>query len=63
MVSELTFVNAAKIFKARVEENSFKLPKNHHHQVSKALNHFKTITKNVETKNVTKSQLSAAEKG
>ncbi|OSS40259.1 Superfamily II DNA/RNA helicase [Christiangramia flava JLT2011] len=62
VVSELTFVNAAKIFKARVEENSFKLPKNHHHQVSKALNHFKTITKNVETKNVTKSQLSAAEK-
>nr|WP_315171034.1 helicase-related protein [uncultured Flavobacterium sp.] len=62
IVHELTFVNAAKIFKATLKEKSVKLPDNHHNQVAKALNHFKTIAKNIETKNVTKAQLSAVEK-
>ncbi|GLB47698.1 helicase-related protein [Neptunitalea lumnitzerae] len=62
VVHELTFVNAAKIFKATTKEKAVKLPEYHHKQVSKALTHFKTIAKNIETKNVTKAQLSATEK-
>jgi superfamily II DNA/RNA helicase len=62
IVHELTFVNAAKIFKAKTKEKSVKLPETHHQQVSKALTHFKTIAKNMETKNVTKKQLSTTEK-
>ena len=62
IVHELTFVNAAKIFKANTKEKAVKLPENHHKQVSKALKHFKTVAKNIETKNVTKAQLSATEK-
>lgn len=62
IVHELTFVNAAKIFKASIKEKAVKLPSNHHNQVAKALNHFKTVAKNTETKNVTKAQLSATEK-
>ncbi len=62
VVHELTFVNAAKIFKANAKEKSVKLPENHHNQVSRALNHFKTVAKNIETKNVTKAQLSSVEK-
>ncbi|WP_247653656.1 helicase-related protein [Flavobacterium sp. CS20] len=62
IVHELTFVNAAKIFKASVKEKAVKLPENHHKQVTKALTHFKTVAKNIETKNVTKAQLSATEK-
>ncbi|MDG4717313.1 helicase-related protein [Winogradskyella marincola] len=62
VVHELTFVNAAKIFKAKTKEKAVKLPEYHHKQVSKALTHFKTVAKNIETKNVTKAQLSATEK-
>lgn len=62
VVHELTFINAAKIFKATIKEKAIKLPDNHHQQVTKALTHFKTIAKNIETKNVTKAQLSATEK-
>lgn len=62
VVHELTFVNAAKIFKANSKEKAVKLPENHHKQVNKALNHFKTVAKNIETKNVTKAQLSSVEK-
>lgn len=62
IVHELTFVNAAKIFKAELKEKSVKLPKNHHKQVNKALVHFTTIAKTIETKNVTKAQLSSTEK-
>ena len=62
IVHELTFVNAAKIFKADLKEKSVKLPKNHHKQVNKALVHFTTIAKTIETKNVTKAQLSSTEK-
>ncbi|MER3318882.1 MAG: helicase-related protein [Allomuricauda sp.] len=62
IVHELTFVNAAKIFKATTKEKAVKLPEYHHKQVSKALTHFKTVAKSIETKNVTKAQLSATEK-
>jgi len=62
IVHELTFVNAAKIFKADLKEKSTKLPENHHKQVNKALVHFTTIAKTIETKNVTKAQLSSTEK-
>ena len=62
VVHELTFVNAATIFKASTKEKAVKLPENHHKQVTKALTHFKTVAKNIETKNVTKAQLSATEK-
>jgi superfamily II DNA or RNA helicase len=62
IVHELTFVNAAKIFKADLKEKSTKLPSNHHEQVNKALVHFTTIAKIIETKNVTKAQLSSTEK-
>lgn len=62
IVHELTFVNAAKIFKADLKEKSTKLPSNHHEQVNKALVHFTTIAKTIETKNVTKAQLSSTEK-
>jgi superfamily II DNA/RNA helicase len=62
IVHELTFVNAANIFKASTKEKAIKLPENHHKQVTKALTHFKTIAKNIETKNVTKAQLSVTEK-
>jgi superfamily II DNA or RNA helicase len=62
IVHELTFVNAAKIFKADLKEKSTKLPSNHHEQVNQALVHFTTIAKTIETKNVTKAQLSSTEK-
>ena len=62
IVHELTFVNAAKIFKAELKEKATKLPQNHHEQVNKALVHFTTIAKTIETKNVTKAQLSSTEK-
>ncbi|EGV43505.1 restriction endonuclease subunit R [Bizionia argentinensis JUB59] len=61
VVHELTFVNAANIFKANSKEKAVKLPENHHKQVTKALTHFKTIAKKIETKNVTKAQLSQRE--
>ncbi|MCG8837611.1 restriction endonuclease subunit R [Tenacibaculum dicentrarchi] len=62
IVHELTFVNAAKIFKANLKEKSTKLPSNHHEQVNQALVHFTTVAKIIETKNVTKAQLSSTEK-
>jgi len=62
IVHELTFVNAAKIFKADLKEKSKTLPENHHSQVNKAMNHFTKTAKVIETTNVTKAQLSSTEK-
>ena len=45
-----------------LKEKSTKLPSNHHEQVNQALVHFTTIAKTIETKNVTKAQLSSTEK-
>lgn len=63
LVHELNFVEAAKIFKASVNEMALlPLPEFHHEQVNKATEHFKTIVKVTENQKVTKSQLSAIEK-
>lgn len=63
VVHEISFVDAAKIFKADPnEEAEKKLPENHHEQINTALLHFKNVTKANEAKTITKSELSPAEK-
>jgi superfamily II DNA or RNA helicase len=63
IVHEISFVEAAKIFKAKESEDSEKiLPQEHHSQINKALEHFKQVSKLNEAKKVTKSELSPAEK-
>lgn len=63
IVHEISFVEAAKIFKAKESEVSEKiLPQEHHSQINKALEHFKQVSKLNEAKKVTKSELSPAEK-
>ena len=61
-VHELSFVEAAKIFKAKTEEKALPLPEFHHEQVNKATEHFKKAVKTTGNKKVTRAQLSAAEK-
>ena len=63
IVHELSFVDAAKIFKTTTKEEALKpLPEFHHNQVNKATTHFKNVVKTTENKKVTKAQLSAIEK-
>ena len=62
LLQELTFVDAAKIFKADIKEKAVKLPENHHKQVSQALKYFKSAAKNRATKNITKAELSNRER-
>lgn len=63
IVHEISFVEAAQIFKAKESEDSEKvLPQEHHTQINKALTHFKQVSKLNEAKKVTKSELSPAEK-
>ena len=61
-VRELSFVEAAKIFKAETKEKALPLPDFHHEQVNKATEHFKMAVKTTGNKEVTKAQLSAVEK-
>ena len=63
IVHEISFVEAAKIFKAKETEIPEKnLPQHHHSQINKALEHFKHVSKLNEAKKVTKSELSPTEK-
>lgn len=63
IVHELNFVEAANIFKASENEKALNpLPKFHHNQINKAIEHFNRIIKVTENQKVTKSQLSAIEK-
>lgn len=63
IVYELTFVEAANIFKANTDEKAVKpLPDFHHEQVNKATNHFKQVVKTTENQKVTREMLSSLEK-
>lgn len=63
VVYELTFVEAANIFKANSDEKAVKpLPDYHHEQVNKATNHFKQVVKTTENQKVTREMLSSLEK-
>lgn len=63
IVHEISFVDAAKIFKTELSETSEKtLPKIHHEQINIALEYFKNTLKSNETKSVMRSDLSPAEK-
>lgn len=63
VVHELTFVEAANIFKANTDEKAVKpLPDYHHEQVNKATNHFKQVVKTTENQKVTREMLSSLEK-
>lgn len=63
VVYELTFVEAANIFKANTDEKAVKpLPDFHHEQVNRATNHFKQVVKTTENQKVTREMLSSLEK-
>lgn len=63
LVHELTFVEAAKIFKTNQSEEALKkLPDFHHQQVNQATEHFKKVLISSKEQPVVKAHLSAIEK-
>jgi len=62
IVNELSFIEAASIFKTNQEEKSIDLNDNHYIQVSNAIEHFSTKLRKAKVQRVSKKDLSPAEK-
>jgi superfamily II DNA/RNA helicase len=62
IVSELSFLEAASIFKANVDEKAIDLNDSHHTQVCSAIEHFSTKLRTEKVHRVSKKDLSPAEK-